>query len=308
MAQIRIDRLRKEFGSFTAVRGSSFTIEDGEFFMLLGPSGCGKTTTLRMMAGLELPTSGEVYIDGEEVAQKRASQRDIAFVFQMFALYPHMTVGGNIGYPLRSEGLGRAETRARVLEVARLLGIEPILAPPGRPPLRRRPPARRPRPRHRPPAEGLLHGRAARRARRRVPRAYGRGAARAARPDGRHHRLRHPRPARGDADGRQDRGDEPRRRRAVRRAAGHLRLARHPLRRQLHRLAADELPPLRRRGPARRRPRLPRRRRGRRAGPARRRLRARSSSASAPSMSASTTPPPTAPRSSPPNTSAPPRS
>ena len=127
MAQIRIDRLRKEFGSFTAVQGSTFTIEDGEFFMLLGPSGCGKTTTLRMMAGLELPTSGEVYIDGEEVAQKRASQRDIAFVFQMFALYPHMTVAGNIGYPLRSEGVGRAETRARVLEVARLLGIEPIL-------------------------------------------------------------------------------------------------------------------------------------------------------------------------------------
>jgi multiple sugar transport system ATP-binding protein len=127
MAQIRIDRLRKDFGSFTAVQGSSFTIEDGEFFMLLGPSGCGKTTTLRMMAGLELPTSGEIYIDGEEVAQKRASQRDIAFVFQMFALYPHMTVGGNIGYPLRSEGLSRAETRARVLEVARLLGIESIL-------------------------------------------------------------------------------------------------------------------------------------------------------------------------------------
>ncbi|WP_181704920.1 ABC transporter ATP-binding protein [Chthonobacter rhizosphaerae] len=127
MAQIRIQNLRKDFGAFTAVRSSSFTIEDGEFFMLLGPSGCGKTTTLRMMAGLELPTSGEIYIDGEEVAQKRASQRDIAFVFQMFALYPHMTVRGNIGYPLRSQGMSRAETGVRVQEVARILGIEAIL-------------------------------------------------------------------------------------------------------------------------------------------------------------------------------------
>jgi multiple sugar transport system ATP-binding protein len=80
MAQIRIENVRKDFGSFTAVQSSTFTIEDGEFFMLLGPSGCGKTTTLRMMAGLELPTSGDIYIDGEEVGQKPASERDIAFV------------------------------------------------------------------------------------------------------------------------------------------------------------------------------------------------------------------------------------
>ena len=72
MAQIRIENVRKDFGSFNAVKSSSFTIEDGEFFMLLGPSGCGKTTTLRMMAGLELPTSGEIYIDGEEVGMKPA--------------------------------------------------------------------------------------------------------------------------------------------------------------------------------------------------------------------------------------------
>jgi len=89
MAQIRIENVRKDYGSFNAVQSSSFTIEDGEFFMLLGPSGCGKTTTLRMIAGLEIPTSGEIYIDGEEVGQKPASQRDIAFVFQMFALSTH---------------------------------------------------------------------------------------------------------------------------------------------------------------------------------------------------------------------------
>ena len=127
MAQIRIQNLRKEFGAFTALQSSTFTVEDGEFFMLLGPSGCGKTTTLRMMAGLELPTSGEIYIDGQEVGQKRASQRDIAFVFQMFALYPHMNVRRNISYPLVSQGMPRAEVRRKVAEVAGILGIESIL-------------------------------------------------------------------------------------------------------------------------------------------------------------------------------------
>ena len=126
MAQIRIEQLRKDFGDFTAVQSSTFTVEDGEFFMLLGPSGCGKTTTLRMMAGLELPTSGEIYIGGEEVGMKRASQRDIAFVFQMFALYPHMNVGRNLSYPLLSQGMSRAKAQEKVLEVARILGIENI--------------------------------------------------------------------------------------------------------------------------------------------------------------------------------------
>ena len=127
MAEIVINNLRKEFGSFTAVQSSTFKIEDGEFFMLLGPSGCGKTTTLRMIAGLELPTSGEIYIDGEEVGRRPASERDIAFVFQMFALYPHMNVRRNISYPLISQGMPRAEVKAKVAEVARILGIEGIL-------------------------------------------------------------------------------------------------------------------------------------------------------------------------------------
>ena len=127
MAQIRIDNVRKEFGAFTAVEGSTFTVEDGEFFMLLGPSGCGKTTTLRMMAGLELPTSGRIYLGGEEVGHKPASQRDIAFVFQMFALYPHMNVRRNMSYPLVSQGMPRAQVRAKVEEVARILGITALL-------------------------------------------------------------------------------------------------------------------------------------------------------------------------------------
>jgi multiple sugar transport system ATP-binding protein len=127
MAEIAVRDLRKAFESFVAVEESSFTIADGEFFMLLGPSGCGKTTTLRMIAGLETPTSGRILIGGEDVTRKPASQRDIAFVFQMFALYPHMTVRGNIAYPLASQGMKRAEIAARVAEVAKLLGIEGIL-------------------------------------------------------------------------------------------------------------------------------------------------------------------------------------
>ncbi len=127
MAQIRIENVRKDFGSFTAVQSSSFTVEDGEFFMLLGPSGCGKTTTLRMMAGLELPTKGEIYIDGEEVGMKPASERDIAFVFQMFALYPHLNVRKNISYPLKSQGMPSAAIKQKVGEIAEILGITDIL-------------------------------------------------------------------------------------------------------------------------------------------------------------------------------------
>jgi multiple sugar transport system ATP-binding protein len=130
LAEIVIRNLRKEFGAFTAVKGSSFTIKDGEFFMLLGPSGCGKTTTLRMIAGLELPTSGQILIDGEDVSMKPASQRDIAMVFQMFALYPHMNVRKNISYPLVSQGVPKAQIAAKVAEVARILGIESILDKP----------------------------------------------------------------------------------------------------------------------------------------------------------------------------------
>ena len=127
MAQIKIKNVRKDFGNFSAVKSSSFTIEDGEFFMLLGPSGCGKTTTLRMMAGLELPTSGEIYIDGEEVGQKPASKRDIAFVFQLFALYPHMNVRKNISYPLLCQGMPKVQVAKKVSEVAEILGITSIL-------------------------------------------------------------------------------------------------------------------------------------------------------------------------------------
>src|SRR5882762_10899464 len=124
MAEIRIEHLEKAFGDFTAVKDSTFTVRDGEFFCLLGPSGCGKTTTLRMIAGLELPTSGQIFLGDEDVSFKRASARDIAFVFQMFALYPHMNVRRNIAFPLVSQGMPRVEVQGRVLQAAKTLRIE----------------------------------------------------------------------------------------------------------------------------------------------------------------------------------------
>ena len=127
MAEVRVQNLQKKFGAFTAVKDLSFTIPDKSFFCLLGPSGCGKTTTLRMIAGLELPSSGSIFLGGEDVAFKRASERDIAFVFQLFALYPHMNVRANISYPLRNQGMPREEVRKRVEEAARILRITQLL-------------------------------------------------------------------------------------------------------------------------------------------------------------------------------------
>ena len=130
MAEIRVSKLHKAFGDFVAVKDSSFTVRDGEFFCLLGPSGCGKTTTLRMIAGLELPTSGQIHLGGEDVSFKRARERDIAFVFQLFALYPHMNVRKNIAFPLRAQGLPRAQIDTQVAEAARILRIEHLLDKP----------------------------------------------------------------------------------------------------------------------------------------------------------------------------------
>src|ERR1700687_5286212 len=127
MAQIRVDHLHKAFGDFIAVRDSSFTVGNGEFFCLLGPSGCGKTTTLRMIAGLELPTSGRIMPGGDDVTFLRAGERDISFVFPLFAPYPHMTVRSNIGLPLKCQAMSKADFRASVDEAARMLRIPHLL-------------------------------------------------------------------------------------------------------------------------------------------------------------------------------------
>ncbi len=127
MAEIRVENLHKTFGDFVAVKESSFVVKDGEFFVMLGASGCGKTTTLRMIAGLELPTSGTITLGGKDVTYQRARERDIAFVFQLFALYPHMNVRNNMAFPLKAMGMPRKEIRARVEETAKLLRIDHIL-------------------------------------------------------------------------------------------------------------------------------------------------------------------------------------
>jgi multiple sugar transport system ATP-binding protein len=127
MAEIRIKDLHKRFADFVAVKNSSLVLEDGKFVVLLGPSGCGKTTTLRMVAGLEYPTSGQITLDGEDVTYLRPRERDIAMVFQLFALYPHMGVRDNLAFPLRNEGISRAEIDRRIKEVAKILRIEHLL-------------------------------------------------------------------------------------------------------------------------------------------------------------------------------------
>ena len=124
---ISVQHLSKSFGSTTVVDDLSLEIGDGEFVVLLGPSGCGKTTTLRIIAGLEQATSGDILIEGKRVNEVPPQRRDVAMVFQSYALYPHMTVAGNIGYPLRVRKLTHERIEAQVKETAALLEIEPLL-------------------------------------------------------------------------------------------------------------------------------------------------------------------------------------
>jgi len=128
MADVALRRVSKNWGSFVAVRDQSLEIRDGEFMVLLGPSGCGKTTTMRMIAGLEEPSSGDILIGGQRVNDLPPRDRDIAMVFQSYGLYPHMTVAENIGYPLKLRGIKGAERDARVRAAAAKVELEPLLA------------------------------------------------------------------------------------------------------------------------------------------------------------------------------------
>lgn len=127
MSEIRTQELHKEYGEITAVEDLSLTLDDGEFLVLLGPSGCGKSTTLRMIAGLEEPTAGEILANGENVTDQTPSERDFAMVFQQIALYPHMTVKENISSPLRASGKARDTIDRRVRETAEMLDIGELL-------------------------------------------------------------------------------------------------------------------------------------------------------------------------------------
>lgn len=129
MAEIKIDHLFKRYSPDTplAVDDVNMTIADGEFLILLGPSGCGKTTTLRCVAGLEHQTDGNIFIGDQLVNGLSAGDRDIAFVFQFYALYPHMNAFDNIAFPLRAQKVPKDEVTKRVLTVAKLLKIEHLL-------------------------------------------------------------------------------------------------------------------------------------------------------------------------------------
>jgi multiple sugar transport system ATP-binding protein len=122
-----LEGLTKFFGAVKAVDHVSLTVHDRQFLTLLGPSGCGKTTILRMVAGLETPTEGNVYIDGKDVTAMEPRQRDVAVVFQSYALYPHMTVRQNISFPLRMRKYPKDEVDVRVKRTAELLQITELL-------------------------------------------------------------------------------------------------------------------------------------------------------------------------------------
>ncbi|MDQ0136714.1 multiple sugar transport system ATP-binding protein [Neorhizobium galegae] len=127
MGSVTIRQVRKSYGALEVLHGVSVDIANGEFVVLVGPSGCGKSTLLRMIAGLEAISGGEIAIDGKVVNALAPKERDIAMVFQSYALYPHMTVEANMGFSLRLAGAPKQEISARVADAARILGLEPYL-------------------------------------------------------------------------------------------------------------------------------------------------------------------------------------
>jgi len=127
MAPVTTTTIRKQFGDVVAVDGISLAVRDGEFLVLLGPSGCGKTTFLRIIAGLEKPTSGEILIGREVVNDVPPRARGVAMVFQSYGLYPHLTVANNIAFPLRTQGTPNTEIQRKVAWAAGLLGIDRLL-------------------------------------------------------------------------------------------------------------------------------------------------------------------------------------
>ncbi|MDQ3002571.1 MAG: ABC transporter ATP-binding protein [Fibrobacterota bacterium] len=121
--RIRLAGVAKKFGGVIAVLPTDLSVEQGEFVVILGPSGCGKTTTLRMIAGLESPSQGQVFINGKDVTRLRPGERDIAFVFQLFSLYPHLSVRDNVAFTMRAQGLPASEAGRRAEDMLRSLGL-----------------------------------------------------------------------------------------------------------------------------------------------------------------------------------------
>lgn len=127
MAHVSLKNVKKSFGATDVIHGINVEIEDGEFIVIVGPSGCGKSTLLRMVAGLETVSAGDIFIGSERANDKEPMDRDIAMVFQNYALYPHMTVHQNMGYGLKIAGLPKTEIDRKVREAAKLLQLEALL-------------------------------------------------------------------------------------------------------------------------------------------------------------------------------------
>ncbi|AUG55384.1 ABC transporter ATP-binding protein [Thalassospira marina] len=127
MTEIQLEKITKKYGSIETIHGIDLTVKDGEFVVLVGPSGCGKSTTLRMIAGLETITGGNLRIGGEIVNEHEPKERNIAMVFQNYAIYPHMSVRQNIGFGLYTAKLSKAEKEQRIEETAALLGLVELL-------------------------------------------------------------------------------------------------------------------------------------------------------------------------------------
>ncbi len=252
MGQITLQDVQKSFGPVHIIKGADLEIADGSFVVFVGPSGCGKTTLLRLIAGLEDVSGGKILIDGKNVVDVPPAKRGLSMVFQSYALYPHMSVRGNIAFGLKMAGLPKPEINRKVEAAAATLNLTPYLD-------------RKPRELSGGQRQRVAIGRAIVR----EPKAFlfdeplsnldaalrvqmrhgGHAAAEAAR----HHRhLRHPRPGRGHDHGGQDRGAQRRQDRAIWLAARALREAGQPVRRRLHRLAEDELRCRRGRAEARR--------------------------------------------------------
>ncbi len=161
MASVDVVDVRKSYGNLEVVHGVSVAIANGEFVILVGPSGCGKSTLLRMIAGLEAISGGTIRIGERVVNNLPPKDRDIAMVFQNYALYPHKTVAANMGFALKLRGTPKSEIDQRVKRAAEILDLRPLSRPLSPPALRRPAPARRHGPRHRTRSRGVPVRRAA---------------------------------------------------------------------------------------------------------------------------------------------------